>query len=105
MCRCLAMQVGSLVVVFRASPWAGPSVSARGRLRRTAHRDGLQLALVRPAVEIRPTSPQHPSTVLIAETHPQLSEMIEPAPDRTKPTRLDQSDEYEWVSIGGDGGI
>lgn len=80
-------------------------VSARGRLRRTAHRDGVELALVRPAVEIRPTSPQHPSTVLIAETHPQLSEMIEPAPDRTKPTRLDQSDEYEWVSIGGDGGI
>ncbi len=26
-------------------------------------------------------------------------------PDGTKPTQLDQSDEYEWASIGGDGGI
>ncbi|GAA5092201.1 hypothetical protein GCM10025760_20510 [Microbacterium yannicii] len=29
----------------------------------------------------------------------------EPRSDRTKPTQLDQSDEFEWVSIGGDGGI
>jgi hypothetical protein len=30
---------------------------------------------------------------------------LEPHPNRTKPTQLDQSDEFEWVSIGGDGGI